>query len=61
MAGDQLTHGEAVTAGLTSVAELSSVVWETAGLARLCTRGVGVSPGSCSEASENVLAWVPQP
>lgn len=46
MAGDQLTRGEAAAAGLTSEAELSSVLWESAGLARRRTRGVGDSPGS---------------
>lgn len=46
MAGDQLTRGEAVAVGLTSEAELSSVPWESAGLGRRRTRGVGVSPGS---------------
>ena len=29
MTGDQLTHGDTIRAGITSVAELSSVLWET--------------------------------
>ena len=60
MAGDQITQGDAVTAGITSVAELSSVLWETCRPAWQCTQGVGVLPGSCFSASGNMPASGPQ-
>lgn len=59
MAGDQLTHGAAVRAGTTSVAELSSVLWEMRRPSDTARMGVGVGPGSCNRASGNVPASIP--
>lgn len=57
MAGDQLTHGDAVRAGITSVAELSSVLREPC-RPSAAARGVRVGPGSCKGASGNAPAAV---
>lgn len=59
MAGDQLTHRDAVRAGMTSVERLSTVRWEICRPGVVGVRGVGVDPGGCVAARSPVPASVP--